>query len=337
MHSEHGASMEDGSVANHVKPRETALAGEKELTVLRDWLNQNASGAKSLLVLRALVEESLKKTHLPDEHRRFTDEELCDAADVEPFDWRDVRTWWCKRSAEIANAMQQAALSVRPELFRDSGGGRGNPACNAILIGPLDNPDADESAGDEAVLDGEVRYRPDPRQPIRLNGMLRKWVFAGGEAKVGSVRHNLLRGRIVSSGMAAALFALLILLEMAWRSRPLETREIGVLILLAIFAKFWWNEWRPVYFARMDRICPLPDEWLKDDDLPAQLERRRTDASEILRLVRYTAACPVCGSDLHLAEGAPDHPRRTVGRCLDAPREHVFSFDPVSHRGMRIE
>ena len=329
--------MEDGSAANHVKTRETTLAGEKELLVLRDWLNQNASGAKSLLVLRALVEESLKKTHLSDEYRRFTDEELCDAADVEPFDWRDVRTWWRKRSDEIASAMQQAALPVRPELFRDPGGGRGNPACNAILVSSLESAAADESAGDDAVPDGEVRYRVEPRQPVRLKGTLRKRVFAGGEIKVGSAPHNLLRGRIVTSGMATALFALLILFDMAARSRPLETREIGILILLAIFAKLWWDEWRPLYFARMDRICPLPEEWLNDDDLPAQLERRRADGGEILRLVRYSAACPVCGSDLHLADGAPGHPRRTVGRCLDAPREHVFSFDPVSHRGRRIE
>lgn len=337
MHSEHGASMEDGAATNHVKPRETTLAGEKELSVLRDWLKQNSSGAKSLLVLRALIEESLKKTRLPDQHRRFTDEELCDAAHVDQFDWRDVKTWWHNRREEIIRAMQQASLSVQPELIRYPGGGRGNPASTAILVTPLESAAADDLNSDDAAPEGEVRYCLDPSRPVRIKGWLRKQIFAGGEIVVGSARHNFLRGRIVMSGMAAVLLALLILSDMMLRSRPIETKEIGVLIMLAIFAKLWWDEWRPVYFARLDRICPLPDEWLKDDDLPAQLERRRMEESEILRLVRYVAACPVCGSDLHLAAGDPDRPRRTVGRCLDAPREHVFSFDPVSHRGRRIE
>lgn len=50
-------------------------------------------------------------------------------------------------------------------------------------------------------------------------------------------------------------------------------------------------------------------------------------------LVRYTAECPVCGSDVELAEGGAQYPGRIVGRCLDAPSEHVLSFDPVTRTG----
>ena len=89
--------------------------------------------------------------------------------------------------------------------------------------------------------------------------------------------------------------------------------------------------------AKLDQITALPEDWLKVDELPAQLERKRTEKGEVLRLLRYTAPCPVCGSDLHLGDGGPDRPGRTVGRCIDAPREHVFSFDPVSHRGKRFD
>lgn len=123
---------------------------------------------------------------------------------------------------------------------------------------------------------------------------------------------------------------------MVIENHPVATRDLGVLVFVGIGGLMWWQKWRPLVHAREDRITPLPDEWLPIKAAPAQLERKRSDSGEVLRLVRYVARCPVCGGDMHLASGAPEWPRRTVGRCADAPREHVFSFDPVKLTGHRL-
>jgi hypothetical protein len=55
-----------------------------------------------------------------------------------------------------------------------------------------------------------------------------------------------------------------------------------------------------------------------------------------LRLVRYSATFPVCGAVIRLDDGAPERPRRLVGRGAEIPREHVFSFDRVTREGRRL-
>jgi hypothetical protein len=38
-----------------------------------------------------------------------------------------------------------------------------------------------------------------------------------------------------------------------------------------------------------------------------------------------------------LDRGEPDFPHRIIGRCEEHPREHVFSFDRSSKRGVLIQ
>jgi hypothetical protein len=52
-------------------------------------------------------------------------------------------------------------------------------------------------------------------------------------------------------------------------------------------------------------------------------------ASRVFSLVRHWGICPVCAAEVDLASGGTAFPDRLIGRCHDAPLEHVFSFDPV--------
>lgn len=49
----------------------------------------------------------------------------------------------------------------------------------------------------------------------------------------------------------------------------------------------------------------------------------------VFSVVRHWGTCPVCSAEVDLADGGGAFPARLVGRCQDAPNEHVFSFDPV--------
>ena len=299
-------------------------------------MEHEASMSTSWLVVRALVDESLKKVSRSGELRRFTDEELCDAAGVNEFDWRSVRTWWEKRRDEARTFLgsnDQDGVSL--DLKRFPGGGRGIKASTGIVVRKLQGALADqrECEGEDAEASGSVRYTFRSSDPIRLSGPWRRWFFSTGEIAVGSTRHALLRWRVMTSAIFILLLSVVFFFDLVLRNRPVETQNLAYLLGIVVIGKFWWQEWRPIYHARLDRITALPEEWLKDDELPAQLERKRTRWGEVLRLVRYQAVCPICGADVHLGGGVPSDPRRVLGRCIDAPREHVFTFDPVSHHG----
>lgn len=334
--AEDEVSIGSNTAQNHGKPVETVFAGEKQLLGLRAWLELDPSKSTSWQIVRALVDESLKKVSLSGDLRRFTDEELHVAAELEEFDWRGVRTWWQKRRDEarsfLAERDRDGALI---DLERFPGGGRGIKASTGIVIRTCESTPVETSDNDDETSStgGPVRYRSSSSGLIQLSGPWRRRLFAAGEIEVGSTRHAILRWRLMTSALLLLVIGLVFLFDLFVRNRPIETQNLAYLLGLLIIGKLWWQEWRPIYYARVDRITALPEEWLKDDELPAQLERKRTGSGEVIRLVRYQAVCPICGADIHLGEGAPSDPRRVLGRCIDAPREHVFTFDPVSHCG----
>lgn len=332
-------SIDPDAAQNHGKPGGTVFAGENELLAIRKWLEHDHSMSTSWLVVRALVDESLKKVSRSGDLRRFTDAELRDAAGVDEFEWRNVRTWWMKRRDDARTFLRSENQDgVLLDMERFPGGGRGITASTGIVVRKPEGALADQREDEEedAGASGPVRYAPRNADSIRLSGPWRRWLFSAGEIEVGSTRHALLRWRVMTPAIFILLLSVVFFVDLVLRNRPIETQNLAYLLGIVVIGKFWWQEWRPIYHARLDRITALPEEWLTDDELPTQLERKRTRSGEVLRLVRYQAACPICGADVHLGEGVPSDPRRVLGRCIDAPREHVFTFDPVSHDGRHV-
>lgn len=321
---------------NHGKAGETPLAGEVELQALEEWFNENPSDAKSWRVLHALLGESRKRVSASAAMRRFTDDELLDASGLNSFSWKDVARWWEKREALIGVAMRARGLDRFPYPHRSAplGGGAGNKATSAWVTRAHDTFVTGEEEEDRENAADVVRYELDAT-PVRLKGPVQRWLFRGGRIAAGSLQHHLIRWRAIGPILVLALFAMAVLFGMIMGDGPLTRLDVAAIVLVGPFVWTWWQTWKPLVRAGQDRICALPTDWLADDEPPAQMELLRTPAGKVLQIVRYVAPCPACGSTLQLDDGAPDFPRRTVGRCLDAPREHVFNFDPVSRTGQR--
>lgn len=347
----HDISVTGEPGGNHGKAVETPFAGENELKVLAKWLDQEQSDADGWRIVNMLTRRSLERIHMAESARSFTMEDLCDWSGV-AFSgnlWKSVRTWWESRCRRVRLAMASAGLQYEPVLDRRGGGGRGNKAVNSLRMIPLEGGSAEApsqitdtadndtatGAGASSVADEALYWRPSD-MPVKLSNFILRRLFSAGEIGIGSSRHHILRFNLLGSSLFIAIFSILAVSMMVIENRPFGTRDLGLLVLMGIGGFMWWQKWRPVLHAREDRITPLPEEWLPIMAAPAQLERKRTESGEILRLVRYMATCPVCGGDMHLGSGAPEWPRRTVGRCGDAPREHVFSFDPVKLIGYRL-
>jgi hypothetical protein len=115
--------------------------------------------------------------------------------------------------------------------------------------------------------------------------------------------------------------------------RPVELRDLGAIAGLAIISWYYW--FTVVRLGRRlirNRLVDA-ESWLGFRERSGQLESRRVGGRRQLRLIRYSAVCPVCAGTVELGDGGVDFPGRVVGRCTDSPSEHVFSFDPVSTCG----
>lgn len=110
-------------------------------------------------------------------------------------------------------------------------------------------------------------------------------------------------------------------------------------VLLVVGLAVWVYS-APLYRVVIHRIVMAP-VWmtpLKETNVQLELKKIDTDpetgqASRELRLMVYSAQCPVCSARVEVESGGFEFPFRLVGRCIESPREHVFSFDHVTRTG----
>jgi hypothetical protein len=96
----------------------------------------------------------------------------------------------------------------------------------------------------------------------------------------------------------------------------------------------------PLYRVKLNRIV-IASIWMtpfKESNVQLELKKVGTDsetgnAIRELRLVIYSAKCPICEGRVEVEGGGIQFPFRLVGKCIESPREHIFSFDHVTRIG----
>ena len=160
-----------------------------------------------------------------------------------------------------------------------------------------------------------------------------QWLFSNGQIRLTSWHIWIIISYLLLLGggtMALSYLGWIILLV----PKPVTTHELTMLIsIFAIPYAAWIFAIKPWVRLFEDRIVRAPELLVSFKEKSAQLELLRDGDLRLIRLVRYSAPCPICGATIHLDDGSPDYPRRLVGRCYDSPREHIFSFDRVTRRG----
>lgn len=92
----------------------------------------------------------------------------------------------------------------------------------------------------------------------------------------------------------------------------------------------------PFHTLIHDRIVRAPTILEATLPLGHVLVIRREGEDRVLRMVRYTATCPVCEGEITIEKGRRRHRGRLVGECGRNPVEHVFSFDFITRKGERL-
>lgn len=333
--------------ANSSKPDANTISQLSSLAIAVQWLDREGSSSRPGHLLKTLVastQDALQRGESPPE------KDSASLADIWRLEMASpqatgapalrsgvVTSWWDARQQSLLQRLQDGGAEWLPTLDVLKGGGRSLPTRYRIRFEPLPaaspaEPET-ESSGDASA--DSLTYRIDPAKPaLWLRVLLGSKPFP-----IASWRGYILLGT------AALNFTLIALLWWAhylqWSApRPVTTAAVTSLIVTVILSAFFWWQTTPLRQLPQRRVTLAGVTYLAMSELYGQLrtmpDSTGKDRRRIFSVVRHWGTCPVCAAEVDLDDGRRAFPDRLVGRCHDAPLEHVFSFDPVTLKGGRL-
>ncbi len=93
------------------------------------------------------------------------------------------------------------------------------------------------------------------------------------------------------------------------------------------------NKYRRIHSLLERKIIKAPDFLIHIDQHNAEIEHCRIVNLGVARISEITSTCPICNSKIELSYGDEFYKHYLVGRCKNAPDDHVFSFDRMKLHG----
>jgi hypothetical protein len=319
---------------------------------LNDWLTSHRDDAGAYSLFAALTQETLKRAHSPSpSQREFDAQDLAAAAGrPEANDFDASKRWVVARGLETYAAARRKSIE---DHFRAAGHDsclrptRRSPGGKHRAVWYLEQYPLPDDAGEAIAADlppsgrdglqaTTVQYEFTPPGQVKAAWYSRPLIGAG--SFVTRSWRGILWAAAFLVPVGYLLASALLTLGFTYLRRPIQTADLASLIVLAVLAWFVWRTFiRPMVWLLDDRIIPATEIWVAWNEANAQLELAKDeDDRRRLQLVRYTAVCPLCAGTLELRYSQGPNTRRLVGCCVEAPHDHVFSFDRISRLGSRI-
>lgn len=320
---------------------------------LIQWLEQERVAGKPWQILHALARETLKRADSPDEEQRHFDA-LDISAACEPEkdrDYESAKKWLTNsefkafinsRRTSLENFFRKAGHTQALELTQIPSKGKNR---TVWFFKPydieLENRDAEytetpESPDQESSDTFNITYQVTEPGEVKINWFGRL-ILGNGSFKTRSWR-GVLWGGLFLSTLFLILAFLYFLAGMRNINRPVQTNDLIFILILASFA---WLIWRLILRSMVwlveDRIVMASDVLLAFTEDAAQLDMKKIDEFRHIRLVRYSAVCPICAGSIELRYGHGENHRRIFGCCSESPAEHVYTFDRVTQIGHRYQ
>ena len=328
---------------NSPKPDANTFSQLSALAIALQWLDSEGSASRPGHLLRTLVVSTQDALTRGEEAPAkdsgtlaeiWRQEEAPHRSEVTPLRKGVVQAWWLARRQRLLQMLQDGDASLQPVLEVLPGGGRSIPTRYRIGFEPLTKGATGEPVDEvESGDSGQTLvYRIDPVRPALWLRLL----LGSKPFPVASWRGYILMGTAILNFLLIALMWWAV--YMRWSTpRPVTTDAIAGLAITIVLSGFLWWGTRPIRKLPTERVTLATAPYLAFGELFGQLrtmpESRRGDRKRIFSVVRHWGTCTVCAAEVDLDEGNRDFPGRLVGRCHDAPSEHVFSFDPVMLTG----
>lgn len=330
---------------NSCKPDASTIAQLSALDIALQWLDGEGSSSRPGHLLSTLVtstRDALRRGDAPPEKDSGTladiwrQEASTQTSDSTPLRSGIVQAWWQARQQRLLQRLQDGGAAWLPELEVLPGGGRGHPTRYRIGFQPLPTDAASETVADPQALGASetLVYRIDPAKPALWLRLL----LGSKPFPIASWRGYILLGTAVLNFLLIAL--LWWTQYMQWSpAQPVTTAAITSLLMTIVLSAFFWWQTTPIRKLPVHRVTLAGIAYLSMGELYGQLRTMPEpgkDRRRIFSVVRHWGICPTCAAEVDLDDGRRAFPDRLVGRCHDAPLEHVFSFDPVTLKGMPL-
>lgn len=247
--------------------------------------------------------------------------------------WNEIET---RRFPEIEEVVidrcRRAGLPVYPVLEKENG----KPAFYRMGVKALPISECLPAEENDVLPPNAIRYTSDLTLELSWLGKL---FFKQGLIWTDFKRYSYLSWQLIFL-ISVVVLDFLFWLLLWYRKAPVNGQDLVTLAMAIGFpAGAYWH-FSGIFRLFEDRIMIAPDWVPAWKELNATVEINRSKdagAPSTIHVRRYTANCPICGWMVKLDPGEPDFPRRIVGRCEEHPREHVFSFDRGSKRGVLLQ
>lgn len=323
---------------NSSKPAQTSNSQVDSLQLALEWLDREGGEQRNARVLRELIEATvtaLSRGDAPPEKDTTTLRDLLQRLDgnkgaawSKPVRAKELANWWDARAEQLRQTCSVHGCGWTPRLVVKIGGGRGLPSRLSFEFYPTDDNESEAGTTASEATPTLVRYQMDPAKPALWLRLL----VGSRPFPVQSWRGYLLLGTAV---LDMSLIVLIWLGTYAsWtRDQPITTAVLAQLgVALLVTAGLWWFS-KPVRQLPTQRVTIAGPSFLALSELHGQLRTMPAPGRQLksreFAVVRHWGICPICSAEVDLDSGGNAFPDRLIGRCNDAPLEHVFSFDPV--------
>lgn len=322
---------------NSSKPAQTGNPQVQSLQLALDWLDREGGQQRNARALREVMETTLtavSRGEPPPETDTMTLRALFQQLEgtgdgqSKAFRAAELGNWWESRQEQIRQRCAQEGCAETPYLLVKKGGGRGLPSRLSFEFRPTLGTEPEEDTEPPEADPTHIRYQMDPVKPALWLRLL----VGSRPFPVQSWRGYVLFGTVV---LNVALIGLIWLsLYALWSGgHAISTATLAQLGLAMLVTAGLWQVSRPVFQLPTQRITMAGASFLALSELYGQLRTMPASGGKLksreFAVVRHWGICPICSAEVDLDHGRAAFPDRLVGRCHDAPLEHVFSFDPV--------
>jgi len=258
---------------------------------------------------------------------------------VASIDSKDLGKWM---SDKKLSAYLDLVITKHTKKFEEIGyipvvktnetvGGKGNERIYWLDIAeytPVKNEEIHEP--DDEFISYE---RVDPSQ-VKLSWFYRL-IFKNGEIQNRSLRGLILFIIIFGSLIFWALYVCTFALVLVREGQSFTSLDLLFMLCLFGFSYLSYKYWaKPIWNLPEHRVIKAPMTFISLNEDHADIEMYRDrERNQLTRVTRFRGICPLCSAEVVLRDGKSDHNLPLVGRCVESPFAHVYSFDRVMMTG----
>lgn len=246
--------------------------------------------------------------------------------------WNKLETLWKSKAEGIRQTLLDAGCSHYPTLRRIEGGGTGRPTkyflewCNLLIPQAVNYQTIQEPK--QQITSLGLRYIC---EDIKDPGFLAK-IFAEGLLLKGWRRFVYIAVLLIPV-LAMLVIAFSFVINIAFYDSLINNQMGSFLTNSLAFFTIAITIY-PMLSLKTKGILLAP-WWMQSEDGERLLEFRKPPrfTEKTIKAVSYSATCPICGAKVIAKSGGIEFFGRIIGRCDEAPVEHIFSFDYITRQG----